>query len=184
MPKALIYVIDTAKRDEYPTLKNFLMKGGYEVSVAVGSRDVNVNYTVDLMTLPSDKLSALFEEYDAFALVGGFKMYYHVLQKKPPLKTWDLNIDKERLAQLVVEFNKRGKLLIAPMAVPAYVAQLGLLSGRDATVYPVTELIKILRDNKANFVNRQIVRSRNIITVKDITTTSEKEFLTILREAG
>jgi len=184
VPKALLYVIDTAKRDEYPTLKNFLVKGGYEVDVAIGSRDVNVNYTIDLMTLPSDKLPTLSEEYDAFALVGGFKIYYHVLQKKPPLKTWDLNIDKEKLAQLVVEFNRRGKLLIAPMAVPAYVAQLGLLSGRDATVYPVTELIKILKDNKVNFVNRQVVRSGNIITVKDITTTSEKEFLAILREAG
>jgi len=184
VPKALLYVIDTAKRDEYPTLKNFLMKGGYEVDVAVGSRDVNVNYTVDLMTLPSDKLPTLFEEYDAFALAGGFKIYYHVLQKKPSLKIWDLNIDKERLAQLVVEFNRRGKLLIAPMAVPAYVAQLGLLSGRDATVYPVTELIKTLKDNKATFVNRQIVRSRNIITIKDITSTSEKEFLATLRETG
>jgi hypothetical protein len=43
MPNALIYVVDMAKREEYWTLKNFLIRAGYNVKSAVGSRDVNIN---------------------------------------------------------------------------------------------------------------------------------------------
>jgi putative intracellular protease/amidase len=71
---------------------------------------------------------------------------------------------------------------VAPLAVPGYLAQLGLLRGREATVYPTTELIRILREGGAKFVNRQVVKSGGVVTVKDITTTGEKEFIKVFRE--
>ncbi|RFA96862.1 DJ-1/PfpI family protein [Pyrobaculum aerophilum] len=182
MPKALIFVIDMAKREEYSVLKNFLTKGGFEAVAAVGSRDVNINYNIDFMTMSVNQVAKVAEEFDLLALAGGYKIYYHVLRKKPPLKIWDLNIDLEKLNALIQHFYKTGKTIIAPLAVPGYLAQLGLLKGKDATVYPITELIKILRDNGANFVNKPVVKSGGVITAKDITTTGEKEFLTILRE--
>jgi len=182
MPDALIYVIDMAKREEYSVLKNFLSKAGYNVKTAIGSRDVNVNYDVDLMTISREEAARLADEFDLLALAGGYKIYYYVLKKRPPLKIWDLNIDVEKLDAMTERFFKAEKLLIAPLAVPSYLAQLGFLKGREATVYPTTELIKILRDNGAKFVNRPVVRDRNIITVKDITAVSEKEFLSVFRE--
>jgi len=183
MPNALIYVIDVAKSEEYSVLKNFLAKAGYDVRSAIGSRDVNINYDVDLMTMPRDKVTELAEKFDLLALAGGYKIYYYVLRKKPPLKMWDLNIDVDKLNALVERFFKRGKLLVAPLAVPGHLAQLGFLKDREATVYPTTELVKILRDNGARFVNRQVVRDENVITVKDVTAVGEKEFLSVFREA-
>ncbi|MEZ0319025.1 MAG: DJ-1/PfpI family protein [Pyrobaculum sp.] len=182
MPNALIYVIDTAKKEEYSVLKNFLLKAGYDVRTAIGSRDVNVNYDIDLMALPVDEVQKLAQNFDLLATAGGFKMYYYVLKKKPPLKTWDLNIDVDKLEKLVEGFYREGRFLLAPLAVPAYVAQLGLLKGHDATVYPTTELIKILVNNGVNFIKKPIVKSKNVITIKDVTTLGEKEFLTALRE--
>lgn len=183
MPRALIYVIDMAKREEYSVLKNYLLKAGYEVKAAVGSRDVNINYDIDLMTTPPADVAKVAEDFELLALAGGYKIYYYVLKKKPPLKMWDLNIDVEKLNTLVESFNKKGRVIVAPLAVPGYLAQLGLLKGKEATVYPITELINILKENGASFVNRQVVRSSNIITIKDITTTEEKDFLQVFREA-
>lgn len=184
MPTALIYVIDMAKRDEYPTLKNFIAKAGYDVRTAVGSRDVNVNYQVDLETAGDEEVEKLAAEYDLLALAGGYKMYYHVLKKRPPLKNWDLNINIERLNALVTRFSKNDRLVVAPLAVPGYLAQLGLLRGKNATVYPITELIRILRENGANFVNQHVVKDRGVVTVDDITTVGEKEFLAAFRETA
>jgi len=183
MPNALIYVVDMAKREEYSTLKNFLAKAGYDVKSAVGSRDVDINYDVDLMSMSQDEAVRLAEEYDLFAVVGGYKIYYHVLRKKPPLKIWDLNIDMDKLNAMIERFFKTGRLLVAPLAVPGHLAQLTLLKGREATVYPTTELVNILRNNGVKFVNRNVVRDKNVITVKDVTTVGEKEFLSVFREA-
>ncbi|MGB9705393.1 MAG: DJ-1/PfpI family protein [Pyrobaculum sp.] len=182
MPKALIFVIDMAKREEYSVLKNFLTKAGYEVKSAVGSRDVNINYDVDFMTMSADDAAKIADEYDLLGLAGGYKIYYHVLGKKPPLKMWDLNIDLAKLNAVIDKFHREGKTVVAPLAVPGYLAQLGLLRGKEATVYPTTELIKILREGGAKFVNRQVVRSGGVVTAKDITTTSEKEFIEVFRE--
>lgn len=183
MSKALVFVIDMAKREEYSVLKNYLTRAGYEVRSAVGSRDVNINYDIDLMAMPANEVAKIADEYDLLGLAGGYKIYYHVLGKKPPLKIWDLNIDLGKLNAIVEKFHKTGKTIVAPLAVPGYLAQLGLLRGREATVYPTTELIKILRDGGAKFVNRQVIRSGGIVTVKDITVTSEKEFIEVFREA-
>lgn len=179
---ALIYVIDMAKREEYSVMKNYLIKAGYNVKIAIGSYDVNMNYDIDLIGKSVDFAAGLADEFDTFALVGGYKIYYTVLNKKPPLKIWDLNIDRNILDVIIREFNRSGKTIVAPLAVPGYIAQLGILKGRNATVYPTTELIKILRDNGANFVNSAAVKDGNIITVKDITAVSEKEFLKVVRK--
>jgi putative intracellular protease/amidase len=184
VPKALILVIDTAKREEYSVLKNFLIKAGYEVRSAIGSRDVNINYDVDFISMSSDDIAKIVDEYDLLGLAGGYKIYYHVVGKKPPLKIWDLNIDLEKVNTVIEKFHREGKTVVAPLAVPGYLARLGLLRGKKATVYPTTELIRILKEGGAEFVNRQVVRSGNVVTVKDITTTSEKEFIEVFRETA
>ncbi|MEM1518666.1 MAG: DJ-1/PfpI family protein [Pyrobaculum sp.] len=182
MPKALIYVIDTAKREEYSTLKNFLTKAGYLVKSAIGSKDVNLNYDIDLEAISKDEMSKLYEEFDLVALAGGYKIYYYVLKKKPPLKIWDFNIDVNKLNILLESFINNKKTVVAPLATPAYLAQIGYLKGREATVYPTTELIYILKENGVKFVNKDIVKSDMFITIKDVTKTAEKDFLATLRE--
>jgi putative intracellular protease/amidase len=184
MQKALIYVIDTSKREEYSTLKNFALRAGFDAKTAVGAIDVNVNYDVELMQRSPEEAASLASEFDMLALIGGYKAYYLAVKKKPPLKSWDLNIDTGKLNALIRAFSDSGKLVVAPFAMPAYLARLGLLKGRSATVYPTTELILLLREGGANFMNRQIVRDGNIITIKDLTLLSEKDFMAVFREAA
>lgn len=174
--KALIYVIDTSLVGEYPAVKSAMRN--YHPQTAVESHDVEINYDIDLTAMSAEEIARLAGEFDILAVVGGYRMYYYVLNRKPPLKF--VNVNKAEM--LVREFYKSGKTLVAPLAVPAYLAKLGLLAGRDATVYPTTELIKVLLEGKANFVNKPIVKSGNVVTVKNVKNTSEKEFLEIIRE--
>ncbi|MFN3804374.1 MAG: DJ-1/PfpI family protein [Pyrobaculum sp.] len=178
--RSLICVLDAT--EEYSISKNILLQAGFEVKSAVASHDVNINYDIDLAAAPREKVVELTREFDMFALLGGYKMYYHLLGKKPPLKTWRLDVDIEKLDMLTTEFYRGGKVIVAPLAVPAYMAKLGLLKGRDATVYPTTELIKILRENQVNFVNKPVVKSGNFITIKNVETVGGKELLNIFRE--
>lgn len=179
MAKGLVYVIDDA-HGEYATLKSYLASRGYELFTAVGARDVNVNYDIDLKNI-SD-INELIKNYDMYILIGGYKMFYFVTNKKPPTKKTELAIDTSQLAELTKGFTKAGAVVIAPLATPAYLASQGLLSGLKATVYPVTELIKILKENNVIYYNEPIIRDKNIITIKDVKKITEKELAETLRE--
>lgn len=179
MPRGLIYAIDDA-RGEYSTLKSYLKAAGYDVSVAVGARDLSVNYDIDLNEVKDP--AELSKSYDLYAIVGGFKMYYFVTNKKPPIKKLDISIDKNKLEILTKASKESGGVIIAPLAVPAYLAKLGLLKGLRATVYPVTDLIQILKENEVKYTNNSIEFDNKIITIKEVTKISEKEFAEVLRE--
>lgn len=181
MARGLIYVIDDAK-GEYATLKSYLASKGYELFTAVGARDVNVNYDIDLKNITN--LDELIKNYDIFILIGGYKMYYFVTNKKPPTKKMELAIDISQLAELTKGFIKMGSAVIAPLATPAYLALLGSLTGLRATVYPITDLIRILKNNNVIYENKPIVKDKNIITIKDVKKISDKELIEILREGA
>lgn len=181
MPRGLIYVIDDV-RGEYPTLKSYLKAAGYEVEVAVGARDVNVNYDVDISAV--EDVATLANSYDLYAIAGGYKIYYFVTGKRPPTKRMDLAIDTQKLEALTRSFRAAGKPIIAPLAAPAYLAKLGLLANLKATVYPVTDLIRILRESGVKFTNNAVERDGGIITIKDIAKISQKDFVQALREGA
>lgn len=181
MAKGLVYVIDDAG-GEYATLKSYLASKGYELSTAVGARDVNVNYDIDLKNITN--IDNLIKDYDIFILIGGYKMYYFVTNKKPPTKKMELAIDVNQLAELTKGFIKMGSTVVAPLAVPAYLALLGSLAGLRATVYPTTDLINILKNNNAIYENKPIIKDKNIITIKDIKKISNKELIETLREGA
>ncbi|MGC9117541.1 MAG: DJ-1/PfpI family protein [Thermoproteus sp.] len=181
MAKGLIYVIDDV-RGEYATLKSYLSSQGYDLSTAVGARDVNVNYDIDFKNIRN--IDQLIKSFDTYILIGGYKMYYFVTNKKPPNKKSEMAIDVEQLANMTKGFIEAGATVLAPFVVPAYLAKLGALSGLRATVYPVTELINILRTNNVIYVNKPIVKEKNIITIKDIRAISAKDLAQVLREGA
>ncbi|MEZ0248848.1 MAG: DJ-1/PfpI family protein [Thermoproteus sp.] len=180
MAKGLVYVVDDAG-GEYAALKSYLQPQ-YELTTVVGARDININYDIDINNI--ENLDTLIKSFDIYILIGGYKLYYFVTNKRPPNKKLELAIDVDRLNALTREFTKAGVVVMAPFTTPAYLARLGLLAGVKATVYPITELIKILKENNAIYINASSVKDKNIITIKDIRKTSSKDLTQTLREGA
>lgn len=179
MTKGFIHVIDDAG-GEYVALRSLLRSGGIESSTAVSTRDQNINYDIDINKI--DDIDQITKNYDLYIMVGGFKTFYYVVNKKAPNRRLDAPVDFERVNQIVTSFVKAGATIVAPLATPGYLARIGLLKGYQATVYPVTELIKALREGGAVFKNEIIVKDKSIITIKDIRKLEYKLFIQNLRE--
>jgi len=175
--KALVYVIDTSLRGEYSAVVQLLKGLGYEVVPATTRPLVNINPRVELR---EDNVGKLAEEYDLLALVGGYSIFYEVTRKKPPRRDWENVVDSNVTRNLVERFIG-GKTLLAPFMVPALLALYGYLRGRKATVYPLTELIRILVENGANFVNKPYVVDGGVITVKDVRRINIKELVEVVK---
>lgn len=73
----------------------------------------------------------------------------------------------ENLRELVKQFQYRNKIVAAICLSPAVLAEAGLLNGREATVYPDSEAMQILRDNGAIYRDERVVISDKIITARD-----------------
>ncbi|MFP3291410.1 MAG: intracellular protease/amidase [Thermoproteus sp.] len=181
MAKGLIYVVDDV-RGEYATVKSYLSSHGYDLSTAVGARDLNINYDIDLKNI--NNIDQIVKSFDIYVLIGGYKMYYFVTNKRPPAKKSEIAINTDQLADITKSFVEAGATVVTPFTTPAYLAKLGTLSGLKATVYPITELINILKINNAIYINKPIIKEKNIITIKDIKAISAKDLAQILREGA
>jgi len=177
--RCLVLVLDLSWKGEYSMMIQALRELKYEVDVGVLVPDANVNYKYDLYTEASKyDLEKLGADYDIIGIVGGYRMYYIVTGKKFPKKSLEVKIDMSILQRIVTSAAKNDRIIIAPIAVPAYLAKLGLLRGRKATVYPTTDLIQILEENGAIFVNKMAVRDGNYITMKQMVVEELKKALT------
>ena len=86
----------------------------------------------------------------------------------------------DMLIKLCKEFNERDKLVAAICAAPGVLAKADLLRGLKATCFPNGELIKLLKEHGANYVNKRVVRDRNIIT--SVGPETAKDFATAICE--
>lgn len=176
--KALIYVMDTSLKGEYSTVVQLLGGAGYDIDVAVARADVEVNPSIEL---EGDRLEGLAERYSLLALVGGYATFYVITGKRPPRRDWKRVANPTMLRKLVGEFVGRKKTVLAPFMTPALIASYGYLKGRKATVYPLTELIRVLVENGAIFVNEPYVSDGGIVTVKNIRETNIKELVDVIK---
>jgi 4-methyl-5(b-hydroxyethyl)-thiazole monophosphate biosynthesis len=100
-----------------------------------------------------DKINS--KDYDALAIPGGFEDagFYE-------------DVFDERFLNLIREFNKDGKIIAAVCAAAIPVGKSGVLKGRDATTYDLSDGCrrKQLADYGANVQNLHIVIDKNIIT--------------------
>jgi len=167
--RCLLLVLDLSWKGEYSMMMQVLRELKHEVDVAALAPDIHVNYKYDLyVEAHRYDLERLGADYDLIGVVGGYRMYYIVTGKKFPKKSLEVKLDLSVLDKIVLSAAKNDRIVVAPVAVPAYLAKLGLLRGKRATVYPTTDLIKILEDNGAVFVNRLLVRDGNFITMKQV----------------
>ncbi len=166
--RCLLLVLDTSWRGEYPNIVQALKETGNDVDVGIVSPDVDVNYRYELVYEKYD-VQELVDSYDAFGIVGGYRLYYITCGKRFPCRKLESpKINMQVVDEVVKRAFEQNKLIIAPIAAPAYLAKLGILKGRKATVYPTTDLIKILVENGVEFVNDVVVRDGNVITLKKI----------------
>ena len=95
------------------------------------------------------------EDYDALAIPGGFEDagFYE-------------DVFDERFLNLVREFNKDGKLIAAVCAAAVPVGKSGVLEGRNATTWDLSEGVrrKQLASYGAVVLDKHLVVDRNIIT--------------------
>ena len=150
MVKALIYVLDDSVKGEYSSAVQIAKEVGWDVDVFVDSPFAKANPTVSDVELG----------YDVLIIVGGYAIYYAATGYRPPRREWGVRPSRD-LAKLA----SSAKLVIAPLAVPAFLARLGLLSGRRATVLPTTDLIAILREAGVAFEKGPVVRDGAFVTV-------------------
>jgi putative intracellular protease/amidase len=161
--RILIVVADTSYRGEYSMALQALHEAKCEVTTGILDDRVNVNHQLDLRR---DNVG----EYDSVLVVGGYGLYYGITGKKSPGRVivpteGQLSI----LGSLLSNAVKHGSTVIAPLVVPAYMARLGLLRGRRATVYPLSDLLRMLVDGGAEFVNEPVVVDGNVVTMKRLT---------------
>ncbi len=172
-------MLDLSWKGEYSMTVQALRESGIEVDSAIVVPDANINYRYDFFT-EAEKydLEKLVPEYDLVAVVGGYRMYYIVTEKKFPSRKLETQINMQVLENVVKIAHANNRIIVAPLAVPAYLAKLGLLRGRKATVYPTTDLIQILEQNGATFVNVPAVRDGHIVTMKKMIVEELKKCLT------
>ncbi len=160
--KILITVIDDRYRGEYSMIRQALREANLDVDVAC-VEDINVNATYVITNgISIDKLC----DFDGLAIIGGYRMYYAVTGKKPPRRNLNLSISLSIVENIVKHYYDKDKLIIAPLAVPALLAKMKILEGKEATVYPTTDLIRILSENGVIFKNVPVVKNGNVITMK------------------
>lgn len=166
--KALVLTLDLSWKGEYSMIIQALKESGVEdVKIGVLSTDLNVNYDYDFVTeVEKVNIDEIVQNFDIFVLVGGYRLYYIVTGKKFPKKTLEFKNDLSILDNILKKAFEKNKIIITSIAGPAYLAKLGILKGRKATVYPTTDLIYILRENGVEFVNSDTVVDGNLITLK------------------
>ena len=91
------------------------------------------------------------DDYAGIVVVGGSGSKVHL---------WG----DERLIALVRSFFEQGKVVAAICLAPVVLARAGILSGRQATVYPSPEAIREMEKAGANLLDIPVVADMQIVT--------------------
>ena len=154
MAKVAAFLAEGFEEVEALTVIDLLRRGGVEVTTVsiMGDKLVNGSHNIPV------KADALFEDlsYDGFDMLflpgGG-------------LGTQNLKAHKE-LAKVILDFDKKDKLLSAICAAPTVYGELGILKGKNATCYPGCESGLI----GANYKTESVVKNGHFITSRGVGT--------------
>ncbi|MBF0385968.1 MAG: DJ-1/PfpI family protein [Candidatus Omnitrophica bacterium] len=149
MPKAIIILADGFEDIEAVTPIDLLRRANVEVTVA-GLDSVSVTGARGKIRITADTiLDKAGVDYDAVILPGGMPGAANLAKS-------------EKIRSLIIEMNKKGKIIAAICAAPALVlSPLGILNNKNATCFPGME-------NEFNpttkFLKEQVVVDGKIIT--------------------
>lgn len=150
---AMVVAFSNFRDEEYFIPKEIFEKVGIEVNtvsekkgiaIGAGGGDTKVDLTLDELNV---------DEFDAIVFVGGPGAYKYIEEEKA-----------HRIAKEAVE---KGKILAAICIAPAILAKAGVLAGKNATVWSSVldkSPIRLLKENGANYVDKNVVVDGKIIT--------------------
>ena len=152
--KAVIILIPKGFRDEeFKIPKEILEKNG--VSVTVAGLQMEESKGMLGMTAKPDKLleGINISDYDVLVIPGGSGSVNYL---------WN---NKEVLEMVKKAYNE-GKIVAAICLSGVVLANAGVLEGKNATVFPTSESIRILKERGAKYIDRGVVIDGRIITGK------------------
>jgi protease I len=151
MAKVLMVVAQTGFRDEELVVpKEILGRAGHIVTVVSITRGKATGVRGTTVQPDMAAYEANPEFFDCIVIVGG-----------PGAPALAENPDVRLLAE---KARDRGKIVAAICLGPLTLAKAGVLSGKDATVFPDRSAIKVLRDSGAVYLTRPVVRDGRILT--------------------
>ncbi|MBX9949472.1 MAG: DJ-1/PfpI family protein [Candidatus Obscuribacterales bacterium] len=147
----LVIAPDQFRDEELTTPQKAFIEEGAKVIVAStrlgeakGMLGATANVDVVVSNLHADQI-------DCLVVVGGMGS---------PEYLWE----DHNLHNLLKNLNSQGKVLAAICLSGAVLARAGILSGKQATVYPMPESLKALKDGHVNYVQSPVVQDGRIIT--------------------
>lgn len=152
--RALIILIPEKFRDEeFSVPKTKLKDAGVFVAVA-GLQSGEARGMLGMTAKPDILLDDVdIDGYDVLILPGGQGSVKYL---------WN----NEKVLGLVKEAYEKEKIVAAICLSGAVLANAGILKGKNATVFPTAESVKILKDKGANYVDRGVVVDGKIVTAK------------------
>lgn len=151
MSKVLMVVAQTGFRDEELMVpKEILERAGHSVKIASINRGKATGVKGAVIQPDMAAYEANPEFFDCIIIVGG--------PGSPALA------ERKEIRQLVEKANEKEKIVAAICLGPLTLARAGVLSGKNATVFPDRPAIQALRDSGAIYWTRPVVRDGNIVT--------------------
>lgn len=146
MSKALVLMAEGFEEIELTTIVDVLRRGGVTVTIA-GLKDGIITGSRGIKMQPDAALDSIREMFDIIILPGGSPGY--------------VNLGKDRrVIELVNKYSTNGKIVAAICAAPSVLARVGVLAGRNATIFRGME--NELKN--ARYVDKPVVEDGNIIT--------------------
>ncbi len=163
-----IVVLDGVTQKELSPIKSELAKAGIKQIVVTTDDDIQMNFDYSLNEMSDEDLKKLCESIDAVVLLGGYRLYYITVGKKPPEKHLRKPLTcEDKLVKLLKECLDKGKIVATALAGPAFLAKHGLIKGKKATVLLLTNLIEMLKNNGVELVYDGVVEDGNLLTAKN-----------------
>ena len=90
------------------------------------------------------------DDYDAIVFVGGMGVTQY----------WD----NEIIHRVIKKFYKHKKVIGAICLAPGILAKAGILKNKKATVFPAEVALSIFKQNKVDYVNKEVVVTGRVVT--------------------
>lgn len=151
MAKVLMIVAQQGFRDEELMVPQEVVKNaGHSVKVASVSRSKAIG-SLGAVVQPDLAVHEANPEYfDAIVIIGG-----------PGAPTL---VENKEIINLLEQMNLKGKIICGICLAPMVLANAGVISGKNATVFPDRQAIDALRRGNAIYRDRPVIRDGNIIT--------------------
>lgn len=153
MKKIAVILIDGFEEVEALFPVDILRRANLNVDLITINQDKNVKSSHNVVILADKHIDEVdFEQYNAIFLPGG-------LASKEYEKY-------EKIKDVVLKMYEDNKIVSAICAGPMFLAKIGILKGKKATIYSGFE--KYLLENGSQYVNEAVVESQNVITGRSV----------------